>query len=276
MRKLYNEFFYIPKHGKVREKVMLTRMASTITTVLACLLAMAITAYAYFSYNVTSSDNVIKAATFTTEVQVRLFNSEGEIVDRLIPITSDDKFFEIEGLEIGEIYTITIEPIQDETSAQTGFVIVTADDCPDTYHTQQLGRDENAAGGETEELTFRLMITDRTTLYLEAHWGTSSYYDDYRDKGDDEEFYITQDEEITMIVNGFTEPNIEQESDPDETDDAADEMQDSELIEPEDETESELIEPEDVTEPELIEPEDVPEPEPIEPEDTTEPTETDS
>ena len=30
MRKLYNEFFYIPKYGKIREKVMLARVAMTV------------------------------------------------------------------------------------------------------------------------------------------------------------------------------------------------------------------------------------------------------
>ena len=30
MRDLYNEFFYIPKHGKIREKVMIARVAALI------------------------------------------------------------------------------------------------------------------------------------------------------------------------------------------------------------------------------------------------------
>ena len=70
MRKLYNEFFYIPKHGKVREKVMLTRLTMTITIVIMCLAAMSITAYAYFSYNITSGKDGgdVGARLFTDEV----------------------------------------------------------------------------------------------------------------------------------------------------------------------------------------------------------------
>lgn len=210
MRKLFNEFFYIPQHGKVREKVMLTRLVSLITIVILCLAAMSITAYAYFSYNVTSGSNIIRSATFKTEVQVQITDSNGKAVDTVKPITSDYKSFKIEGLTVGETYTISVAPIKDEKAAKTGFVIVTADNCPDTYYTQQLGKDEKVEGGETNKLSFEIMITDSTTVYLRAHWGTSSYYDEFQNKA--EELYITQNEVIKLVVNGFDEPNVKKES----------------------------------------------------------------
>jgi sporulation protein YlmC with PRC-barrel domain len=210
VRKLFNEFFYIPQHGKVREKVMLTRLASLITIVIFCLAAMNITAYAYFSYNVTSGSNIIRSATFKTEVQVQITDSNGKAVDTVKPITSDYKSFKIEGLTVGETYTISVAPIKDEKAAKTGFVIVTADNYPDTYYTQQLGKDEKVEGGETNKLSFRIMITDSTTVYLSAHWGTSSYYDEFQNKA--EELYITQDETIKLIVNGFDEPNVSKDN----------------------------------------------------------------
>ena len=220
MRKLFNEFFYIPQHGKVREKVMLIRLASLITIIILCLAAMSITAYAYFSYNVTSGSNIIRSATFKTEVQVQITDSNGKAVDTVKPITSDYKSFEIEGLTVGETYTISVAPIKDEKAAKTGFVIVTADNCPDTYYTQQLGKDEKVEGGETNKLSFEIMITDSTTVYLRAHWGTSSYYDEFQNKA--EELYITQDETIKLIVNGFDEPNVEKEDVSDKADGTTD------------------------------------------------------
>ena len=51
MKKLYNEFFYVPKYGKVKEKVMLMRTALTVVIMVVCLFAMSLTAYAYFSHN---------------------------------------------------------------------------------------------------------------------------------------------------------------------------------------------------------------------------------
>lgn len=220
MRKLFNEFFYIPQHGKVREKVMLIRLASLITIVIFCLAAMSITAYAYFSYNVTSGSNIIRSATFKTEVQVQITDSNGKAVDTVKPITSDYKSFKIEGLTVGETYTISVAPIKDEKAAKTGFVIVTADNCPDTYYTQQLGKDEKVEGGETNKLSFEIMITDSATVYLRAHWGTSSYYDEFQNKA--EELYITQDETIKLIVNGFDEPNVEKEDASDKADGTTD------------------------------------------------------
>lgn len=210
MRKLFNEFFYIPQHGKVREKVMLARVAMTVVIMVVCLAAMSITAYAYFSYNVTSGSNIIRSATFKTEVQVQITDSNGKTVDTVKPITSDYKSFKIEGLTVGETYTISVAPIKDEKAAKTGFVIVTADNCPDTYYTQQLGKDEKVEGGETNKLSFEIMITDSTTVCLRAHWGTSSYYDEFQNKA--EELYITQNEVIKLVVNGFDEPNVKKES----------------------------------------------------------------
>ena len=140
MRKLFNEFFYIPKHGKVREKVMLTRIAMTVTIVIMCLAAMSITAYAYFSYNISSGSNIIKAAHFETKVSIQITDENEEAVD-INPITSNYQTYKV-GLDAGKIYTVTITPTENST-AKTGFVVITANGCEKTYHTQQLGIDTN-------------------------------------------------------------------------------------------------------------------------------------
>lgn len=213
MRKLYNEFFHMPKHGKIREKVMVTRVVMTAVIMVMCLAVMSITAYAYFSYNITSGSNIIKAANFETQVQVQITAEDGTAVENsnIIPITSDHKNFRIEGLEVGKWYTVTIAHTEQST-AKTGFVVVTADKCTETYHTQQLAKDVNAKGGQTPSISFKLMITDTTNVKLLAHWGTSSYYDAYKDKGDREKLYITQGEEIKLIIDGNTEPKVKTET----------------------------------------------------------------
>ena len=170
MRKLYNEFFYIPKHGKVREKVMLTRIAMTVTIVIMCLAAMSITAYAYFSYNITSGSNTIKAASFYTDVTVQITDADGKAVDnsQITPITSDHKNFVVRGLEVGKWYKFTIVKSERNT-AETGFIVVSSEGCPITYHTQQLGVDKSVPGEYTSEITFKLMITDATEVTLKSH-----------------------------------------------------------------------------------------------------------
>jgi len=210
VRKLYNEFFYIPKYGKIREKVMLARVAMTVVIMVVCLAAMSITAYAYFSHNVTSGSNTIKAASFYTDVTVQITDADGNAVENsnITPITSDNKKFRIEGLEVGKWYQFTITKNEVRNTAQTGFIIVSADGCPITYHTQQLGVDKSVPGEYTPAIIFKLMITDATDVILESHWGTSSCYSEYQIGSVDDERYIILNEEIKMIVNEHTDPNV--------------------------------------------------------------------
>ena len=44
MRKLYAEYFHIPKQGKINEKVMLMRVTFMVSVVIMCLAAMSFTA----------------------------------------------------------------------------------------------------------------------------------------------------------------------------------------------------------------------------------------
>lgn len=201
MRKLYNEFFYIPKHGKVREKVMLTRIAMTVTIVIMCLAAMSITAYAYFSYNITSGSNIIKSASFYTDVTVQITAEDGTAVDTITTNTSDHKSHSAE-LSANKTYTITVKH-NDRSTAQTGFVIVTAEGCETKYHTQQLGRDGD---GNTYTITFKLTPGANTVVTFRSHWGTSTYYGYAGDSDNNIEEYILNGEDIELVISG-SKPN---------------------------------------------------------------------
>ncbi len=202
MRKLYNEFFYIPKHGKVREKVMLTRVAMTVVIMVMCLAAISITAYAYFSYNVTSGSNTIKAASFYTDVTVQITAADGTAVDIITTNTSDHKSHSAE-LTANKTYMITVEHNKRST-AQTGFVIVTAEGCETKYHTQQLGRDGN---GNTYAITFKLTPGANTVVTFRSHWGTSSFYADFIEIGENDERYIIDGDDVKLTVGGVAPSN---------------------------------------------------------------------
>ena len=197
MRKLYNEFFYIPKHGKIREKVMLTRIAMTITIMVICLAAMSITAYAYFSYNITSGSNTIKAASFYTDVTVQITDADGNAVETITTNTSDHKSHSAT-LDANKTYTITIKH-NARSTAQTGFVIITADKCETKYHTQQLGRDGD---GNTYTITFKLTPGANTVVTFRSHWGTSSFYADFKEIGENDERYIIDGDDVKLIIDG--------------------------------------------------------------------------
>lgn len=197
MRKLYNEFFYIPKHGKIREKVMLNRIVSTITIIVMCLVAMSITAYAYFFYNVTSGFNTIKAASFYTDVTVQITAQDGTAVDTITTNTSDHKSHSTT-LEANKTYFITLKH-NVRSTAQTGFVIIIAENCETRYHTQQLGKDGN---GNIETITFTLTPGKNTVVTFCSHWGTSCFYPEFMEIGENNERYITQGEEIKLTISG--------------------------------------------------------------------------
>ena len=214
MRKLYDELFHIPKHGKICEKVILMRTGLSVIIMLFCLAAISITAFARFSCNVTSHTTVIKAVVFQADVGISVTEEiNAPVVAAAEDDTSTDTAAEGEtaaaadkteeneasstakkeyrtspvdvtalgngvytaDLAAGKVYTITLSKSA-ESSASTGFCIITANGCQDTYHTQQLGADANAAGGYRTDLSFELQVTSDTTLTILSHWGTSSYY----------------------------------------------------------------------------------------------------
>ncbi len=195
MRKFYDEFFYIPKHGKVREKVMLTRIATTVTVIMMCLAAMSFTAYAYFSCNITSGSSVIKSASFYTDVTVQITDASGNEVE---VITSDYVSHFANGLKANQTYYITLKHT-DRSTAQTGFVVLTAEGCATRYHTQQLGRDGD---GNTATITFTIVPGADTDVKFYSHWGTSCFYSDFKEINENDERYITQGEEIKLTVDG--------------------------------------------------------------------------
>ena len=180
MRKLYREYFYIPKGGKIREKVMLARVATTVVIVLLCLAAMGFTAYAYFSASLTSGSNKITAATFDIEVTVD---------DNVLSARKGNAYEAI--LEAG-VHIVTLQQTV-ESTAQSGFVVITADGHREKYYSTQLKKDG--------PITFTFTVDTKTTVYFLPSLGTSASYAN-RENGDGAEtdpYFIENRGEI-----GFT------------------------------------------------------------------------
>lgn len=190
-RKLYKEFFYVPKYGKVREKVMIVQVAMSVSIIVMCLAAMSLSAYAFFSYNVTSASNTIQAANFEATVQIADKNG-----DPVAVTTGGDNTHTAE-LKANTEYSITLQAT-DGSTAKTGFVIISAENCDSKYHTEQFGKDSN---GNAKTVTFFLKPTATTTVTFLSRWGTSSYYANYIQTGENSELYILTGEHITLSVN---------------------------------------------------------------------------
>lgn len=162
MIKLCKNLFYKPKYGSDADSAMLKHLFTTVTTILVCLAAISFSAYAFFSYSVTSGTNTIKASNFSTTVTI---------------IGSDDS------LTQGKIQNHTFNPGKytvkitvDDSTTGTGYGVVTVKDTNTTYYTQQLGVDLNAPGGKRTEISFTLDIKAAVTVNFESRWGTNSLY----------------------------------------------------------------------------------------------------
>lgn len=165
MGKLYREFFYVPKYGKINDKVMAAHVALCVIVIIACLTALSLSAYAWFSCNITSNTNMIKAADFDITVSVAQDNTSVEP--------------NVDGTYRLETGTYLVG-LTKAGNAQTGFCILetAVGETKTTFHTQQLGID-----GETERntLTFTLEVSELSNaavVTFAPHWGTSLYYSD--------------------------------------------------------------------------------------------------
>ena len=198
MKRFCNAFFHMPKCGKVREEVMLIRVATTVFIMIACLAAMGISAYAYFSCDITSGPNIIKGANFEAGVSIQIADATSEPVEitRVGTVQSAT-------LYAGKNYSVRLEKAG---TAKTGFCVISATGCnTGKYHTQQLGKDI-ATEEEKTVITFTLTVTDTTKVSFRSHWGTSTYYADYVSTGESNSLYIVDNATVRLeIVAPITE-----------------------------------------------------------------------
>ncbi len=182
MRKLYNEFFAVSENGRIREKVMIARVVLTVTVMVVCLAAMSMTAYAYFSHEVVTSNNIIKSAEFSIEV-----------TSQDVDITAVNSKTFTANLTGGSTYTFTVKGSGDAT---TGFCTVSASDCYDgTYHTRQIYKNNEGY----DVISFSIKPTKDTVVTITAHWGTSSKYQEFQENGV-AKLYINDKDTVEMSI----------------------------------------------------------------------------
>lgn len=198
MKKLYNEFFHISKNEKICEKVLVARVAVIVTTIVFCLAAMSLSAYAHFSYNVSSNTNTISISNFEVNVLIDAIDDNGNVIESVTPETTNFKLHTAT-MQADKTYRITVNHT-DSSTAKTGFLFISAENCPDSFHTVQIGRNDD---GTSKTVSFKMKLTADTKVEFLAHWGTSSYYDAYVNNGDDPELYVTEDEQISINVTAL-------------------------------------------------------------------------
>lgn len=155
--------FCVPKEGKVSEKVFLSRIALNITMIVICMLAMAFTAFAYFSADIASQKNRIQAAHFDVEVYVSFASGETTVSE---PVNRESTDVYLVNMKADTVYKVEVIA---KGNANTGFVVVSAGGYQ--YHTEQL------VINDKDSVVFYLKPTEDMTVMMMPHWGTSSRYE---------------------------------------------------------------------------------------------------
>lgn len=182
LKKLYREFFYVPKYGKVREKVLMSRIAMSVTVMVLCLAAMSFSAYAYFTHSATSFFQTIQTAAYDLDVTA----PEG------VQAVDDDCFIldNSQGNE-AKIFAFEISKAEDATASVGYCTVKIATDVNDiadkadrqVYYTQPIGTylERDAAGNVTgsEPVTRNTRVVNITVergktakVWFLAEWGT--------------------------------------------------------------------------------------------------------
>ena len=140
-------------------KKLLFRAISAAVTVLLCVSATALTAYAYFSATVYSSSTLVRSATFQIEIRV---TPDEETQYTQVTV---DAFTQQVILTPGS-YTLTLA-LRENSTANTGFCRVEIGDR--VYCTGQMS---DSIEGLSSALTWRVLVSEETAVSVSARWGT--------------------------------------------------------------------------------------------------------
>lgn len=194
MRKIYEEYLYVPEEGQgvVREKVFFSRLAISIVCMAICMIAMGYNAYAYFTANIESTANVIQAATYSTKISVASATpNEGTV-------KADAQIKGRYTLTPGR-YNFTVTK---EGTSSTGYCRIDVDEVNEngavsfksSFYTQQLGK---VVGSEelVNERTILISVDKDIVIQFVDCWGT------YAGAESNETTYLKDNEGIQVKDN---------------------------------------------------------------------------
>ena len=166
---------------------MVARVALTAVILIACLVGISLTAYAWFSVSVISNQTTLAAAKFDLDVSVTII--QGDAV-------KEPNAEGIYSLPAGT-YSVSLTK---SGSASTGFCILEADfgTRKVVCHTWQIGE------GGTGPLQFTLTLNEAAAVEFIPHWGTSSFYG--YENADNNPLYIRHQANVTITADMATQP----------------------------------------------------------------------
>lgn len=150
MKRIYKEFFYVPKHAEVPDRVLKTRTILSFLTSLVCFMIFCSSTYAWFNSNRNCDIQPIQTAKVLQTVQSGEWNGisdKDNYVTYICPLAAND------------IHSFTIENVG---TASTGYCVINAGG--ETFSTVQIEKDDSL------ELT--IQATVGTEITFTANWGS--------------------------------------------------------------------------------------------------------
>ena len=150
MKRIYKEFFYVPEHAEVPDRVFKTRTILSFLTSLVCFMIFCSSTYAWFNSNRNCDIQPIQTAEVLLTVQSGEWNgiSDNEdYVTYICPLATND------------IHSFTIANVG---TASTGYCVINAGG--ETFSTVQIENDDN--------LTLTIQAAMGTEIIFSANWGS--------------------------------------------------------------------------------------------------------
>ena len=191
------------ENGKLTEKAFIRRIAVGVISIIFCLSAMGISAYAFFTSSITSSKNTLTSATYEIDIDAK--NSSGTA------LTQKDGTTDVYELAI-DTYTVTLTA---EGTAKNGYckveILEEAQDGTrvviDTYYTKPL-----APGGS---ITFTVECKRDVEMQFTSNWGSyAGYVDDLPAMGSNclyKETVWSNGFVVEALISTHSETNEEEE-----------------------------------------------------------------
>ncbi len=181
------------KEGKEKTQTPFLHIVAVFVLTAVFLTTLGLSAHALFSYSLQTKVGVIGAGNFFVEV------SAAEKGSDVLPALQMDGTMHTLTLYPNRTYTIVLSA--SDSTAQTGFCIITADGCDKRYHTRALQpQDQQAA-----TLAFDLSVTRSTEVQIIAHWGSVESYSLYEDDTERAGACIKDGQKITLSIDATAE-----------------------------------------------------------------------
>ncbi len=155
--------------GKLTEKAFVRCIAVGIISIVFCLSAMGISAYAFFTSNVTSAKNTLTAATYEVNAVVK----EGA-ESAVMPVQGTTNVYV---LNAENIYEVQLTAVGNAQNGYCKIELLDGANVVETYYTKPLPPN-------SENLIFNITCYQEATIRITSNWGSYAGYVDNPPTGD--------------------------------------------------------------------------------------------